>query len=98
MNLRVAAIHIALCLVVGGLVAAFTPAKWLAAALWVSAALFINGSFATVEDALPGSFENPDGSATPAFAKGLGATKFALVSLAITAVLACLGFYVQFGL
>lgn len=98
MNLRASAVHVAACLVVGGLVAAFTPAKWLAAAFWVSAALFFNGSMAAVEDAVPGGFDNPDGSATPSLAKGFGAIRFTLVSLAITAVLACLGFYVQFGL
>ena len=88
MDFRATAIHIAVCVVVGGLLAAFTPAKWLAASLWVSAA--------QVEDARPGGFDNPDGSETPSFAKGIGATKFALQSLAITVVLAALGFYFQF--
>lgn len=78
MNLRTACIHVAVCAIVGGLVAAFTPAKWLAASLWISAAMYINGSLAYVEDALPGGFDNPDGSATPSFAKGVGATKYAL--------------------
>lgn len=96
MDFRATAIHIAVCVVVGGLLAAFTPAKWLAASLWVSAALYINGSLAQVEDARPGGFDNPDGSETPSFAKGIGATKFALQSLAITVVLAALGFYFQF--
>lgn len=96
MNVRAAGLHIAVCFAVGGLVAAFTPAKWLAASLWVSAALYINGSLATVEDARPGGFDNPDGSATPSFAKGAGATKYALQSLAVTLGLAALGFYVQF--
>lgn len=39
---------------------------------------------------------NPDGSQTPGLAKGIGATKFALQSLAITVALAALGFYFQF--
>jgi hypothetical protein len=98
MNFRAAALHVAVCLVIGAALAAFTPAKWLAASLWVSAALFINGSFARVEDALPGGFDNPDGSATPPFARGLGATKYAVLSFVISAGLAALGFYVQFGL
>ncbi len=98
MDIRAAAIHVAVCVAIGGLVAAFTPAKWVAAALWVSAALFINGSLAFVEDARPGGFDNPDGSATPSFAKGVGAAKYAVRSLAITVGLAALGFYVQFGL
>ena len=96
MDFRAAAIHVAVCVAVGALLAAFTPAKWLAASLWVSAALYINGSLARVEDARPGGFDNPDGSSTPSFAKGIGATKFALLSLAITLGLAALGFYVQF--
>jgi hypothetical protein len=96
MNLRAAAVHVAVCLAVGGLVAAFTPAKWLAVSLWASAALYINGSLATVEDARPGGFDNPDGSATPSFAKGVGATKYALQSLAVTLALAALGLYIQF--
>jgi len=58
--------------------------------------MFINGSLAMVEDARPGGFYNPDGTQTPEFAKGIGATKFALQSLAITIVLAALGFYIQF--
>ena len=96
MNLRAAAVHVAVCLAVGGLVAAFTPAKWLAASLWASAALYINGSLATVEDARPGGFDNPDGSATPSFAKGVSATRYALQSLAVTLGLAALGLYIQF--
>jgi len=78
-------------------VAAFSPIKWLAAALWVSAAMFITGSLATVEDALPGGFDNPDGSETPEYAKGIGATKYALRLVGVTLALAGLGFYVQFG-
>ncbi len=96
MNIRATAVHVAVCVVVGGVVAAFTPAKWLAAALWVSAVMFINGSFARVEDALPGGFDDPDGSETPSFAKGVGAAKYAFQSLAITAGLAALGLYIQF--
>ena len=96
MNRNAAAVHIAICIVVGGLVAAFSPAKWLAASLWVSAAMFINGSLVMVEDARPGGFDNPNGTQTPEFEKGIGATKFALQSLAITVALAALGFYFQF--
>ena len=48
------------------------------------------------QHARPGGFDNPDGSQTPEFAKRIGATKFALQSLAITVVLAALGFYFQF--
>lgn len=98
MNLRAACIHVAVCVIVGGLVAAFTPAKWLAASFWISAAMYINGSLAYVEDALPGGFDNPDGSATPSFAKGVGATKYALQSIAVTLGLVAVGCYIQFYL
>ena len=97
MNRKAAAIHIAICVAIGGLVAAFTPAKWFAASLWVSSAMFINGSLAMVEDARPGGFDNPDGSEAPKFPKGIGATNFALQSLGITVALAGLGLYVQFS-
>jgi hypothetical protein len=96
MDIRAAVVHIAVAAAIGALVSVFTPAKWLAASLWVSAAMFINGSLAVVEDARPGGFDNPDGSDTPSFAKGVGGTKFALQSLAITLALAGLGFAVQF--
>ncbi|MBS0371274.1 MAG: hypothetical protein JSS57_18995 [Proteobacteria bacterium] len=96
MDTRAAAIHVVVCLVVGGLIAALTPAKWLAASLWTSASLFINGSLADVEDARPGGFNNPDDS-TPPYASGAKAFLFAARSLAVAAGLVALGFLVQFG-
>jgi len=97
MDTRAAAIHIAICLVVGGLIAAFTPAKWLAASLWTSASLFINGSLAYAEDARAGGFDNPDGSTPPPYTGGRKASLFAARSLVITVGLAALGFFAQFG-
>ena len=96
MNIRAIVLHVAACVVVGGVLAALTPVKWLAASLWVSAAMFINGSLAAVEDTRPGGFDNPSGTDTPSFAKGFGGTRFALQSLVITVVLAGLGFLAQF--
>ena len=96
MNLRAAAIHVAVSVTIGGVLAAFTPAKWIAASLWISAAMYINGSIAVAEDARPGGFDNPDGSDTPSYAKGWGATRFALQSLMITIAIASLGLWVQF--
>jgi hypothetical protein len=96
MNFRPAAIHVAVCAAVGGVLAAFTPARWIAASLWISAAMFINGSLAILEDARPGGFDNPDGSETPSYAKGWGATRFALQSLVIAVAIAGLGLWVQF--
>lgn len=89
------AAHVAIALIVGAAISYFTDAKWLAASFWVSAAMFINGSLATVEDARPGGFNNPDGTDTPDIAKGWGATKYALSSLAIFAGLVAAGFVVQ---
>ena len=89
------AAHLAIALLVGGAISYFTDAKWLAASLWVSAAMFINGSLAYVEDARPGGFDNPDGTDTPHFAKGWGATKYVLSSLAIFVGLVIAGFVVQ---
>ena len=57
--------------------------------------MFINGSIATVEDARPGGFNNPDGTNTPDLAKGWGAIKYALSSLAIFLGLIAAGFVVQ---
>tara|TARA_R110002049_G_scaffold272614_1_gene450204 strand:- start:743 stop:1057 length:315 start_codon:yes stop_codon:yes gene_type:complete len=88
-------LHIAIALLIGGAISLFTDAKWLAASFWISAAMFINGSIATVEDARPGGFNNPDGAETPDIAKGWGATKYALSSLAIFAGLIAAGFIVQ---
>lgn len=62
MAMRSAFIHIAVAEAVGALVAAFTPARWVAALLWVSAAMLINGAVATFEDARSGGFDNPDGT------------------------------------
>lgn len=91
MEVRPALIHIAIAISIGALVAAFTPARWIAASLWVSSALMINGAFAIVEDARPGGFENPDG-ASPI--PGSSALAFKISGLAIA--LAGLGFALQF--
>lgn len=91
MEVRAALIHIAVAVAVGALVAAFTPARWVAASLWVSATMMVNGAFATVEDARPGGFDNRDGTGPIAGASVL-AFKCAVVALA----LASIGFVVQF--
>jgi len=89
--MRPAFIHIAVVIAIGALVAAFTPARWIAASLWASAALMINGAIATVEDARPGEFDNAVGIGPISGANAL-AFKCAVVALA----LAGLGFAVQF--
>ena len=95
MSFRHALINLIVCIAVGGLLSAFTQAKWLAAGLWVFSALAINGSIAQYEDARSGGFENPDGSLTPEFAKGLGAVRFWLSSIAVCLGAFALGLYVQ---
>ncbi|RYE80478.1 MAG: hypothetical protein EOO80_03745 [Oxalobacteraceae bacterium] len=91
MEFRAALIHIAVAIVIGAVVAACTPARWVAASLWVSAAMMINGAIATIEDASPGGFDNPDGSGR---IQGAGALAFKCAVIALA--LASLGFAVQF--
>jgi hypothetical protein len=51
--------HIAICVALSGLIAAFTAGKWLAIAFWISAAMTFNGWLAVYEDALPGGVRQP---------------------------------------
>ena len=95
MDKKALLIHISTCMLSGGVISFFTSAKWLAASFWVSAALFINGSLAVYEDAIPGGFENPDGKNTPEFVKGIGAFKFWVREIAISAGLATVGLIIQ---
>lgn len=85
MEFRPAFIHVALAISIGGMVAAFTPARWLAASLWVSAAMMLNAAIAVVEDARPGGFDNPDGTTPPPGANAL-AFKVAAMALALAAL------------
>lgn len=87
--------HVLIAFLIGGAIAYFTDANWLAASFWVSAAMFINGSIANVEDGLPGGFDNPDGTDAPDYAKGRGATMYALKSFGIAVALVFAGFVVQ---
>ena len=90
-------INLIFCFVLGGVLSYFTAIKWLAASLFVFATLFINGSIAFYEDARPGGFDNPDGTATPDFAKGVGAVRYWLFSFGVTALATIAGFIVQFA-
>ena len=91
-------IHITICLVAGGVISYFSSANWFAASFWVSAALYINGSIAYVEDGLPGGFDNPNGQDTPEYARGRGASWFALKSLGVAVALAMAGAAIQWYL
>ena len=91
MNVRATAIGIAICTVIGGLIAYFSSAKWLAATLWVFAAMFANGTIAVIEDAQPGGFDNSDGLEPRPFGY-----KFLLGSLLVVCAAVIGGAYVQF--
>lgn len=91
LNLRAAAVNIAICTVIGGLIAYFSSAKWLAATLWVFAAVFANGTIAAIEDARPGGFDNPNGLEP----RPLG-YRFLLGSLLVVCAAVAGGAYVQF--
>jgi hypothetical protein len=75
--------------VAGGLSAASGMAFWWAFLL-VAGAILVNGWVATLEDDLPGGFNNPDGTHTPRYAvvtgwviRGLGVTLVLLVVAAL---------------
>lgn len=87
--------NLGLCLLGGGLLAYFTEVKWLAASFFIFAALFINGSIAEYEDARPRGFDNPDGLDTPQWVQGIGALRYWLTSLGVTAFAIFLGAFVQ---
>ena len=91
MEIRPALIHIAAAVAVGALISAFTPVRWIAASLWVSSAMIVNGAIATVEDARPGGFENPEGTSPIR-----GASAIAVKGTVLALALAGLGFAVQF--
>jgi hypothetical protein len=61
--------------------------------LIVVGAVFANGLLATVEDDLPGGFNNPDGSATPPYVHKLRRVTIAVIATA--ALLAAAAFLVQ---
>ena len=98
MNWKLFTVHVSICLVVGGIISYFSSARWLAASFWVSASLSLNGSLAFYEDALPGGFDNPDGSNPAAITGGFGALRFWAKALAVAITLAAIGFAIQFWL
>ena len=54
--------------VLAGVISALTPVPFWAAFLMSVGAILVNGLLATLEDDLPGGFNNPTGSATPRYA------------------------------
>lgn len=87
--------HVFVAAAIGGLIAHFTDAKWIAACLFVSAAMFMNGSLLVYEDARPGGFDNPYRKETPAFVKGWAAVKYWAGSLGVTMALVGVGLVAQ---
>ena len=57
----------------------------------VAVALFANGLLATLEDDLPGGFNNPTGTETPSYVRYVG---WAVRSVAAVAVLLCIIIFV----
>ena len=92
MDRSAVAIHVAICLAVGGVAWWFSGVNWLAATFWCSAVLYLTGSMAYAEDSEPGGFDNPDGRR-----ERLGSAH-AITSIAVTAALAGTGFAIQYWL
>ena len=87
---RVIAIWLGVMALVGAGLAAVSGIAFWWAFLIVAAAILINGWVATLEDDLPGGFNNPDGTHTPRYAvvtgwvvRGLGAFLALLVGAAV---------------
>ena len=86
------AIWLAVVAALGAGLSAISGMKFWWAFLIVAAAILVNGWVATLEDDLPGGFNNPDGTHTPRYAsvtgwiiRGLGAI-LALLFIAVLLV------------
>ena len=67
MDFKIAAISLAIVSAIAAAISYFSGlGYWLAFAIVAGAVLF-NGFIATVEDDLPGGFNNPDGTDTPGY-------------------------------
>lgn len=73
--------------------AAFTPLSIWAALAIIAGSVLINGLLATVEDDLPGGFNNPNGTSTPRYATALGWIVRGLGLLAGSFILVMLGLH-----
>jgi len=91
MGIRATFISVVVAAAVGAVIAAITPAKWLAATLWVSAAMMINGAVAVFEDARTVHADDAEG-----LEGNGGAGLLALKCVAASLALAGFGFAVQF--
>ena len=69
-----------------GIVAYIWESKPAAAVAILLAAIFLNGIIATIEDDLPGGFNNPDGLVTPTYARIVSWSIRAIAVIALVAV------------
>jgi hypothetical protein len=95
MSATAAIVHIVLCVAIGVAVDSFSEVNWLAASFWTSATLFLTGSFAFFEDALPGGFDNPSGCAPHEWARGWRGLGYWARSLAVCLLLVLAGVLAQ---
>ena len=70
-GLRKILVILTLSLAATGISAFYGVTFWWAFAV-LAVAILVNGLIATIEDDLPGGFNNPDGSATPRYAVAAG--------------------------
>ena len=80
-----AAVMLGVSALVAAALSAWTDLRFIPAFAIVVVAVLVNGLLATVEDDLPGGFNNPDGSATPPYVAVVRST-FAVLSLACAGV------------
>ena len=81
-------------LVAAGLAAGISKVSGLGfwwALLIVAFAIGINGFIATLEDDLPGGFNNPDGTATPRYAKYVGWVLRSIIAIFLLVAVALIG-------
>lgn len=67
MNPKAAALFCTFVAVIAAIISTVTGFSFVWIAVVVASALIINGLVATVEDDLPGGFNNPDGTDTPSY-------------------------------
>src|SRR5262245_4185478 len=89
-SVRPPPVLVALALLFGALIWRFGHVGLVPAFAISFCALFVNGLLLTIEDDMPGGLNNPDGSATPRYARALTAITrgaFALLCLLLAVLL-----------
>jgi hypothetical protein len=86
MNFKAAALTVLITSVVAGLVSYFSGLEYWPVFVIALVAFLVNGFVATVEDDLPGGFNNPDGTEAPAYmstvawiVRGIGLVALAII-------------------